>query len=608
MNLSNATRSPTAAVVFSAWIDTFSRANSDGNARNFARLFAPDGHWKDMLAYSWSFPTFSGQDEIADAYDAYRDATAVSGIQVAADRTPPRFVKRSGRELIEGYFDFNTKDGRGTGYVRLLRNHSNPLDTQVWQLLTTLQELRGFEERTGAHRPTGNEFAKNTLAGNWQDRRDSEVAFAKRDPQVVIIGAGHSGLSLAARFRHMGVDALVVETSPRVGDVWRRRYHSLTLHNQVFANHMPFMPFPDTWHVWLPKDKLAGWLEIYAQALELNVWVETEVVESRFDDVSKLWTVQLKRGDGTERTIRCPHLVMATGVSGSIPKIPALPGIENFDGKVVHSSQFSSGAAFAGKRALVVGTGNSGHDVAQDFYVNGASQVTMLQRGPSCVVSLEPTAISIYSVYGQGLPVEDVDLATSAIPYPVLRDTYQWLTKKARLVDKDLIESLNAVGFETNYGTDDTGFHMMYLRGQGGYYINVGCSDLIRDGKVDVLQYRDIAGFAAEGLQLKNGEVLPFDVVVLATGFNNMQENVRRLMGSEVADRIGPIWGFDESYSMRNMWRPTAQEAFWVMGGGLIDARLFSRFLALQIAAALAGMDTQRAAPMRKSNPAKFAA
>ena len=142
---------------------------------------------------------------------------------------------------------------------------------------------------------------------------------------------------------------------------------------------------------------------------------------------------------------------------------------------------------------------------------------------------------------------------------------------------------------KTFYGDDDTGFHMMYLRAQGGYYIDVGCSRMIIEGKVDILDFNEIETFVPQGVRLKDGTVVEFDVVIAATGFRNMQENIRAVLGDGVADLVGPVWGMDEHYLMRNMWRRTAQEAFWVMGGGLVEARMFSKMLALQIAASLRG-------------------
>jgi cation diffusion facilitator CzcD-associated flavoprotein CzcO len=295
----------------------------------------------------------------------------------------------------------------------------------------------------------------------------------------------------------------------------------------------------------------------------------------------------VRRG-GEQHVLTVPQLVLATGSVSGIPRMPALPGLDSFAGEVMHSTDFTSGVDYAGKRAIVIGTGNSGHDVAQDLHANGAA-VTIMQRSPTCVVSLVPSGTMVYALYSEG-PVEDIDLITASIPYPLLRETYQWLTKKTCELDKDLIERLHAAGFETDYEHDGTGFHMRYLRTGGGYYINVGCSDLIATGEIALAQARDLDAFEAAGMRLADGTLVAADVVVLATGYENQQEAIRRMLGDAAADRIGPIWGFDEQGFMRNMWTQTGQPGFWIMGGALNEARLWSRPLALQILAALEGV------------------
>jgi cation diffusion facilitator CzcD-associated flavoprotein CzcO len=334
---------------------------------------------------------------------------------------------------------------------------------------------------------------------------------------------------------------------------------------------------------------LAGWLESYAQAMELNVWTGTEFVGGTFDDASRTWTVRLRRADGTAREMRVPQLVHATGSVSGAPRMPALPGLDGFAGEIMHSSEFSSGLRYQGKHAIVIGTGNSGHDVAQDLYSNGAAAVTIVQRSPTCVVSLVPSGTLVYALYSEG-PVDDIDLITAAIPYPVLRETYQWLTAKTSRLDQELLDGLAAVGFELDYGDDQTGFHMKYLRQGGGYYINVGCSELIAQRLIRLVHARHIATFTEAGLQLSDGSCVPADLVVLATGYEKQAAGIRRLCGDEVADRVGDVWGFDEQGFMRNMWTRTGQDRFWLMGGALNECRLFSRFLALQIKADLEGL------------------
>jgi len=577
------------SAVVADWLAALTAGWESQDPGMISDLFEPDGYWKDIISFTWAYRTFAGADEISRGFKLTMPDARPRNARISPGRTTPRLVKRSARLVIEAYFDFDTETGRGTGFVRLPYDPGHPAPPLAWILLTTLQELDGAPERLGAHRPTGEEFSRNFAGENWLDQRVKAQACENRDPQVLIVGGGHSGLILAARLGMIGVDTLVVERNSRVGDNWRNRYHSLTLHNEVWANSMPYLPFPPNWPTFIPKDKLAGWLEAYAELMELNVWTGTTFTGGEHDEASGTWTARLTRADGTERTIRCPHLVLATGGSSGVPNIPDLPGLQDFGGEVLHSSTFGSGTTYTGQRAIVFGTGNSGHDVAQDLHANGAAQVTVIQRSPTCVVSLVPSGTMVYALYSEGPPVDDIDLITAAIPYPVLRDTYQWLTKRTCALDQDLLDRLHGVGFETDYEPDGTGFHMKYLRKGGGYYINVGCSDLIADGKIALRHARDIDWFERDGLRFSDGTVVQADLVVLATGYANLQEGVRRLLGDVVAERVGQIWGFDEHGAMRNMWMRTAQPGFWVMGGSLIDARLYSKFLAVQIKAQLDG-------------------
>ncbi|MGF7162620.1 cation diffusion facilitator CzcD-associated flavoprotein CzcO [Rhodoligotrophos appendicifer] len=576
--------------VIESWIHHANAAIAQFDGSRFARLFHEDGYWRDLLSLTWDFKTFAGRQEIATAFALTSPQMKLGRLSIDPHRAAPCHVRRSGLSLVEAYLTFETAFGVGAAFVRLSYDPSAPNASHAWQLVTTLHHLHGFAEKVDADRPTGEKYSKLTSAQSWRQRRTAEESYDDRDPEVIVIGAGQSGLMLAARLRQMGVDVLVVERLAQVGDVWRQRYNNLTLHNELTANHFPYMPFPSNWPIWLPKDMLADWLEAYAKFQELNVWTGTELVGSSFDSERKVWEVTLRRPDGSERKLSPRHLVAAMGISGGAPRRPMIKGLSEFEGTVLHSAEFTSGADWVGKRALVIGTGNSGHDIAQDLYVAGASDVRLLQRGATCVVSLDPSAMISYSVYGEGRSVEDADLMVAAIPYPVLIDTYRWITQRTNELDRDLLSRLEAIGFKTTTGEDETGFQLLYLRGRGGYYIDVGCSELLIEKKIGLLQSEDTEGFDADGLRMKNGSSMPFDLVVLATGFETMEASIRRLLGDEVADRVGPVWGFDEDQTMRNMWKRTGQENFWIMGGAIIEARLFSRFLALQIKASLEGL------------------
>ena len=341
------------------------------------------------------------------------------------------------------------------------------------------------------------------------------------------------------------------------------------------------MPFPPTWPVFIPKDKLANWFETYVESLELNYWTGTELAGGRWDPKEGCWTVTLKRSDGSERTMNPRHIIVATGVSG-IPIWPDVPGLDAFKGAVMHSGQYTSGADWKGRKALVIGTGNSGHDVAQDLCASGVD-TTIVQRSPTYIVSIRE-AQKVYSTYSEGLPFEDCDLLATSMPYPVLRRAYQLSTAEMRKADQALLKGLEARGFKLTYGEDDTGFQMMYLRRGGGYYFNVGCSDMIVEGRIGLLQYDNIDRFVPDGVALKNGMTKPLDLVVVATGYESQQEFVRATLGNDVAERIGPVWASAREASCATCGDRRHK-------GPLVHrrqpgaVRIYSRYLALQIKA-----------------------
>src|SRR5665213_528578 len=583
MNLAEGKR-VTAPEAAENWRVRFPEDLQAQDAHAAADMFLADGLWRDVLAFTWTIETMAGRSAIEAALNQTLARTKPAHFHIPPQRTPPRRVSRAGTESIEAIFEFETAFGPAHGIVRLVPDPQTPR-LRAWTLLTSLQELRGHEE--AFKRRVAEDATRDFGAVNWLDRLDTARAYADRDPAVIVVGGGQAGLSIAARLQQLSVDTLIVDRHERIGDNWRKRYHSLTLHNEVHVNHLPYMPFPPNFPVYIPKDKLANWFESYVEAMELNFWTGTELVGGSYDNARKQWSVTLRRADGSARVIHPRHLVFATGVS-SIPVTPELPGLADFGGTAVHSGAFKNAEQWRGKKALVLGSGTSGHDVAQELHAHGAD-VTMIQRSKTYVVSLQE-AQSVYAIYSEGIAFEDCDLLAASFPYPVLQRSYQLSTARGREVDNALLDGLEKSGFRLHYGEDETGFQMMYLRRGGGYYFNVGCSDLIIAGKIKLLQFTDVERFVAQGAQLRDGSIVPADLLVLATGYKNQQDTVRAYLGDAVADKIGPVWGFDEGGELRNMWRRTAQPGLWFTAGSLAQCRIFSRYLALQIKALETGL------------------
>jgi cation diffusion facilitator CzcD-associated flavoprotein CzcO len=580
-------RTDNISVAAEDWLAQFESALAKPDDGLLKTLFHPDSYWRDVLALSWNLQTINGADAILGELKAHATSAAPSAFRIDPDRAAPRRVMRAGTNTIEAIFKFETAQGRGSGILRLIPDAGENNRLKAWTLLTALDELKGFEEQQGRSRPRGQAYSRDFRGPNWLDLRKAAAEYADRDPDVLVVGGGQAGLSIAARLKQLQIDTLIVDREARVGDNWRNRYHALTLHNQVQVNHLPYMPFPPNWPVYLPKDKLANWFEAYVESMELNYWTGSELESGRYDEMEGRWSVVLRRTDGSKREMHPRHVVMATGVSG-IPNLPDIPSLKNFDGTVLHSSQYGDGETWQGKKALVIGTGNSGHDIAQDLYSSGA-EVTLVQRSSTLITNIEPSAQLAYAAYNEGT-TEDNDLIATSMPLPLAKKSHQSITDLSKELDKDLLDGLRRKGFKLDHGEDGTGWQFKYLTRGGGYYFNVGCSDLVARGEIALKQFSDIESFIAEGARMKSGEMLAADLIVLATGYKGQQHLVRKLFGDAVAERVGSIWGFGEDQELRNMYTRTAQPGLWFIAGSLAQCRINSKYLALQIKAIEEGL------------------
>jgi cation diffusion facilitator CzcD-associated flavoprotein CzcO len=582
------------AIAAENWLTQFEAAltNSDEGARR--SLFHPDSHWRDVLALSWNIQTLSGAGPILKELNAHALRASARGFAIDPERAAPRRVTRAGTNAIEAIFKFETAQGRGHGIVRLIPDVDDAGKLKAWTLLTALEELKGFEEQLGTARPRGQAYSRDFRGPNWLNQREAAIAYEDRDPVVLVVGGGQAGLAIAARLKQLRIDALIVDRGARVGDNWRKRYHALTLHNQVQVNHLPYMPFPPNWPTYIPKDKLANWFEAYVDAMELNFWTGTEFESGSYDEAKGRWTVTLRRADGRTREMHPRHIVMATGVSG-IPNLPDIPGLKNFAGTILHSSQYDDGENWNGKRALVIGTGNSGHDIAQDLHSSGA-EVTLVQRSSTLITNIEPSAQLAYAAYNEGT-LEDNDLIATSMPLALAKRSHVLITEQSKKLDQDLLDGLERVGFKLDFGDEGTGWQFKYLTRGGGYYFNVGCSDLVASGAVKLKQFADIDGFVADGARLTTGETVAADLIVLATGYKRQEYLVAKLFGDATAARVGPIWGFGDGQELRNMYTRTPQPGLWFIAGSLAQCRINSRYLALQIKAIEEGLLPRDVAP-----------
>jgi cation diffusion facilitator CzcD-associated flavoprotein CzcO len=484
--------------------------------------------------------------------------------------------------VIEAVIRFKTGNGPGYGAVRLLPQPDG--EAKAWTISTSLDFDSIVATRT---RATGESHTRDFAAPDWLEQRQASAAYETGDPDVLIVGGGHAGISVAVELNRIGLSALVIDREQRIGDNWRLRYRGLKLHNKTPVNHLRYLPFPSTFPDYIPKDKIANWLESYVDILEVDFWTRTHFEGAEYDATSQRWTARLSR-EGVSRTLRPRHIVLATSVSGT-PNIPEIEGIANFTGPVLHSSRFAAGKEWAGRPVAVFGTGTSAHDICQELQAAGA-RVTMVQRSPTMVVNVEPAQLYDKAYLGDGPPIAVRDILNSGVPLPIMKVAHKLTTDEVKRLDAPLLTRLERVGFRLEFGEDGTGWPLKFRTRGGGYYFNVGASELIADGKIKLVQAADIAGYEADGIAFKDGTRLRCELIVLATGYKGPDHLLQQFFGDDVAGRVGRVWGFDEASSeLRNMWTRTPQPGLWFTGGAFSQARIYSRYIALQIAAIEAG-------------------
>ncbi|NDK92400.1 NAD(P)/FAD-dependent oxidoreductase [Gordonia desulfuricans] len=579
------------------WLARFEAALAARDVAAATGLFATDSFWRDLVSFTWNIKTVEGREQIADMLGSRLADTDPSGFATSEPATEDGGV-------VSAFIEFETATGRGCGHLRL-RADADTGEDQAWTLLTSLQELKGHEESQGFDRPRGAVHGSDPDTRSWAEKKaDEDASLGRtRQPFVLVVGGGQGGIALGARLRQLGVPAIVIDRHERPGDQWRKRYKSLCLHDPVWYDHLPYLPFPPNWPVFAPKDKIGDWLEFYTKVMEVPYWSKTTCLSANYDEVAGAWTVEVDR-DGERLTLYPQQLVLATGMSGKA-NVPDFPGQDVFAGDQHHSSRHPGPDGYVGKKVVVIGANNSAHDICKALVDNGID-TTMVQRSSTHIVKSDSLMeIGLGALYSEqavadGMTTKKADLTFASLPYRIMHEFQIPLYDQIRERDKDFYDRLEAAGFDLDFGDDDSGLFMKYLRRGSGYYIDVGACELVADGTIK-LAHGDVDHLTENSVVLADGTELPADVVVYATGYGSMNGWAADLMGQEVADRVGKVWGLGSDTTkdpgpwegeQRNMWKPTQQPGLWFHGGNLHQSRHYSLYLALQLKARLEGIPT----------------
>jgi putative flavoprotein involved in K+ transport len=372
--------------------------------------------------------------------------------------------------------------------------------------------------------------------------------------RVVIVGAGAAGLSTAAALSDRGVDALVLDRDDRIGGTWARRYERLHLHPIRRFSGLAHHPVPRSYPRYLSKDEYASYLAGYAERFRLRVSLGENVASVRPAHNAELpWEIETSR-----RTLRSEVAVVATGHYAE-PRVPSWPGINEFQGRLLHSSEYRTGREFEGLRALVVGLGNSGAEIATDLVEQGAASVAVAVRTTPPIVTRELFGIVPVQVFG-------ITLMPLGIPRAVDR-----IGAKLRK---------RAVGDLGPYGLGEAAWGPFTARRPA--VIDVGFLGVLKSGGVTVRPA--LERLTRDGVEYADGSSEAIDVVLVAIGFGTGLEDLLR----DVPDVVG-----DDGQPLARSGKPTSAPGLYIIGfdetirGHLFEAHRESKRLARTIAQSL---------------------
>lgn len=532
--------------------------------------------WRDWLSLSGRTQTFCGVEEV---FGQWRRSISRKRLEKVELKTQNILKPCKGSSWVSIGMVFNTVQDNGlTGYHTA--NIGLVPTSAGWKIRIISTILETFE---GYGHPDEPQLAPAIRAPLVRDDLDYSV---------VIIGGGQSGISLAGRLKAINIPALVIEKGEQVGHAWISKYDSVKQHTTREYNNLPF---DRTWKAedasYLPAKVVADGFVRYVENYNIEVWTTSQPTSCIRDDYSQTWTIKVltqpMHGEPQFRTIKAKHLAIATGAGLGLPKPPQMQGRERFKGTIMHQNGFRNAKGLSGKRAIVIGTGTTGHDIAQDCFDNGM-YVTMIQRSKTAVFPVEWQGYDAF--WNRDVPTTVSDRMGLSGP---LKFTCEMVRRsdQQQMINphwQQHFAGLEKAGFQVDY--DSTLIEMIYQR-YGGYYIDIGTSKHIIDGDIKIKSGVPIKTLTETGILFEDGEELSADLIVTATGYeSDYRKHVALIVGDEMAGGLPEFWGLTKNGDVRG-WMDEARPGLWMLGGAAPQARFNTRFIALKMMLDLIGVE-----------------
>ncbi|KAM0330748.1 hypothetical protein ACHAQA_003701 [Verticillium albo-atrum] len=602
-----------AAAEASSFISRLATTVGQQDWDGFGQLFHDDvAWWRDALTLTFDKRTIRGKSGIVRAWETLnlkRKPTSFGtegneklGLQAMWLRLAPQLA------TLDVPFTFQTENP-GTecfGLAKLVPVEENGARTyKIWILVTGAAALveRPFENLP-RQRPSLIDISQRgkAEAHGLPNLQENDVLDA------VVVGASMNGISNSIMLDAAGANFAAFESHSVVGGNWAARYHGVTLHHCAAMIQFPQFPVPadDGYPEYLTGPEISRYCSAAVERLKLPVFAGVRVQSSSYDKVAKLWRVRVQDvASGEENQLLARNLVISTGwtVNSDNIHIPALENRELFKGPVQHTEEYHTSEPYRGKKVVVIGSGNSAHDVAKDLALNGAASVTLLQRSPTILFDFDAVAPVVETPYRLSPSVDAADVVSGALPTAVMRDMMGGLMAMKIQEAEERNQQLEAKGYMVARQVEFVS-RAFEERGRSFYFDQPRTFELVFEDRIKIAR-GEAQTFVENGLKVKDlqtGEetVVEAEGVVFATGYKTIdlpgKYREQGFLEADVTDHLENLcqMGVDVEGEMPGLVTFSGHPHLYFSGFGLYFSRWMARYTAIQVIADVIGEFPER--------------
>lgn len=572
----------------------------------FSSLFAEDSWWKDSLTLTFDKRTLHCRATVVEAWKKLYVTRRPSRFVLSEKETwglKPSFTRLSpalGTLDVPFAFSTNAPRVRCVGVAKLIPIEG---DWKIWILTTGADHLvdHPFQSLPRTDFGVVDASQRGKVTGQGLPRIEGVL-------DAIVVGGGPSGMGNVIMLESIGANVIMCDIEDVPGGSWSvSRYEAVQLHHPRNMIQLPMFPAPaDDFQEYLTGKDVGRYYAKATRALNLPFFGGVRVVSNHWHEEQKIWETTLQDvKSGKSVTVNARNLVLSNGflIGHSNVYIPKLTNMESFDGPIQHTDAYRTAEPYRGKDIVIVGAGNSAHDVAKDLAINGAKSVTILQRRPIVFIDFDIMGPVMSMMYQGQMLVEAADFMQAGLPIPVARDMFKPVM--AYLVQSmgEKNDILEQKGYELNKAPDLIS-SAYEARGKSFYMDQPRVYDLIVEDRIKIARGEAI-GFVKDGLIIQNGEeksVLPAQGIVLATGYENTdvpkiyaETGFVDTVSASKLENVGE-YSVDAEGEQVGFTTASGHDHLYFAGVGFYMARYIGKYIAIQVTADVKGEFPQRLA------------